>query len=122
MEKKLRTKDPQALIHFPLMEQALTLLREGKPARLIQCAPEHQEDLRQLQLITTKPVLYVCNVPEEEALKGNQFTEKVKERGGRMALISAAVRAPGITKTWPVSLLQSILAPCGRTTTVQARQ
>ncbi len=93
LEKKLRVKDPQALVQLPLMERALTLLREGKPARLVQCAPEHQEDLKRLQLITTKPVLYVCNVAENDASAGNHFTEKVKERGGRMALVSAAIEA-----------------------------
>ncbi|MBY0293517.1 MAG: redox-regulated ATPase YchF, partial [Alphaproteobacteria bacterium] len=64
LEKKVRIKDPQALIHYPLMERALDLLREGKPARFVQCSVEEKEALQHLQLITTKPILYVCNVAE----------------------------------------------------------
>lgn len=93
LEKKLRTKDPQALIQYPLMERALELLRDGKPARLVQCAPEDQEELQRLQLITTKPILYVCNVSEEEAATGNSFTERVKSKHGHVAIISAAIEA-----------------------------
>ncbi|MBX9621844.1 MAG: redox-regulated ATPase YchF [Alphaproteobacteria bacterium] len=97
LEKKLRTKDPVALVQFPLMERALTLLREGKPARFVQCAPEEQVELGRLGLITTKPTLYACNVSESDAVKGNAFTEQVKARaekeGGQVAIISAAIEA-----------------------------
>ncbi|MBY0502058.1 MAG: redox-regulated ATPase YchF [Alphaproteobacteria bacterium] len=97
LEKKLRLKDPQALIQYPLMERALNLLKEGKPARFVQCAPEEKIELQRLQLITTKPILYVCNVAENEARTGNRFTELVKERAAkeeaRSVLISAAIEA-----------------------------
>lgn len=97
LEKKLRTKDPQALLHYPLMERALTLLREGRPARFLQCTPEEKAELPRLQLITTKPILYVCNVAEDEAATGNSFTDLVKKRaeeeGSRVALISAAIES-----------------------------
>ena len=93
LEKKLRVKDPEALAQFPLMERALQLLKDGKPASLLQCAPEEKETLRQLQLLTTKPILYVCNVAESEAATGNGFSEKVKTEKGRIALISAAIEA-----------------------------
>lgn len=97
LEKKLRTKDPIALIHYPLMERALELLKEGKPARFVECSREEKIELPRLQLITTKPILYVCNVAESDAATGNNFTEKVKARaeeiGGRVAIISAAIEA-----------------------------
>lgn len=97
LEKKLRTKDPQALVQYPLMERALELLKEGKPARFVQCTLEDKRELERLQLITTKPVLYVCNVSENEAATGNHFTELVRERaekeGARVAIISAAIEA-----------------------------
>ncbi len=96
-EKKLRTKDPVALLQYPLMERALELLKEGKPARFVQCAPDEKDELQRLQLITTKPILYVCNVSENDAATGNPFTELVKERaekeGSRTAIISAAIEA-----------------------------
>lgn len=93
LEKKIRTKDPLAIAQLPLMERALDLLKQGKPARLLDCTPEEQETLRHLQLLTTKPVLYVCNVAESEASSGNAFSEKVKASKGRIALISAAIEA-----------------------------
>lgn len=97
LEKKLRIKDPQALIHYPLMERALKLLREGKPARFLQCSEEEKKELQNLQLITTKPTLYACNVSESDAAIGNALTTRVKEHaekeGARVAIISAAIEA-----------------------------
>lgn len=97
LEKKVRIKDPQALIQYPLMERALDLLKDGKPARFVQCSEEEKVELQNLQLITTKPILYVCNVSESDAAAGNALTERVRERaekeGARMAIISAAIEA-----------------------------
>ncbi len=97
LEKKRRVKDLQALIQYPLMEKALELLKQGKPARFVECSPEERQELQRLQLITTKPILYVCNVAEEEAATGNRFTQLVKERAekekSRVAIISAAIEA-----------------------------
>lgn len=97
LEKKLKTKDPQAIVQYPLMERALELLKEGQPARLVQCTPEERIEFQRLQLITTKPILYVCNVSEDDAVAGNNFSNLVKARAeeekGRVALISAAIEA-----------------------------
>ena len=93
LDKKIRTKDPIAIAQLPLMEKALELLQQGKPASLVQCTPEERPELQRLQLITTKPILYVCNVAEAEATTGNTFTEIVKKKGGHIALISAAIEA-----------------------------
>jgi len=97
MEKKLRTKDSQALVQYPLMERALELLKQGKPARFVECSPEERPELQRLGLITTKPILYACNVAESEAASGNAFTKLVQERAekeeSRVAIISAAIEA-----------------------------
>lgn len=97
LEKKLRTKDAQALAQYPLMEKALELLRQGKPARFVQCTAEEKAELQHLQLLTTKPVLYACNVAESDAATGNALTERVKtyaeKEGARTAIISAAIEA-----------------------------
>lgn len=97
LEKKVRIKDPQALIQYPLMERALELLKDGKPARFVQCSEEEKGELQNLQLITTKPVLYACNVSESDAATGNTLTEQVRERakieGACVAIISAAIEA-----------------------------
>ena len=78
--------------------EALDLLRDGKPARLTQ--PNDEEEarvLRQAQLITAKPVLYVCNVGEEDAAKGNAFSdlvfEKAKAEGAQAVVVSAAIES-----------------------------
>lgn len=97
LEKKVRIKDPQALVQYPLMERALELLKQGKPARYLQCKPEEQHEIQNLQLITTKPILYACNVSESDAAQGNAWTAQVKahaeKEGARIAIISAAIEA-----------------------------
>ena len=61
------------------------------------CAEEEKEELQNLQLITTKPILYACNVSETDAATGNALTERIKEHaekeGARIAIISAAIEA-----------------------------
>jgi len=66
-EKKAKSGDKDAKAAIALMDKALVLLREGKPARLAEIAPEEQSAYDALQLLTSKPVLYVCNVDEGSA-------------------------------------------------------
>jgi len=81
------------------MEPAIEALREGKPARSIMqgMSPEKLEVLRQLHLVTSKPVLYVANVGEEDAANGNALSEKVaakaKAEGTVSVVIAAAIEA-----------------------------
>lgn len=97
LEKKLRIKDPEAVAQYPLMQRAYALLGEGKPARFVERSPEEEETFQRLQLITTKPILYVCNVSESEAATGNAFTKIIQERaekeGSRVVIISAAIES-----------------------------
>src|SRR3546814_3542754 len=79
--KKAAQGDKEAKIAASVLGQALDLLREGKPARLTD--PKDDEEarvLRTAQLLTSKPVLYVCNVDEGSAANGNAFSEKVLDR------------------------------------------
>ena len=93
-EKKAKTtgdKDAKSL--FALMVKPLALLREGKPARLAQIAPEDMTAFRALQLLTSKPVVYVCNVDEASTATGNAFSKVVEERAkteGAVAVIISA--------------------------------
>ena len=93
LEKKLKSGDKDAKIQVALIDKALVLLREGKPARLAEISPEEQA----LQLLTAKPVLYVCNVDEATAGSGNAFTEKVfaraRSEGAGCVVISAKIEA-----------------------------
>lgn len=90
--------DKEAKAMASVLGQALELLREGKPARLT--VPNDDEEARlfkQAQLLTAKPVLYVCNVAEEDAAIGNDLSAKVFEKaaaeGAEAVVVSAAIEA-----------------------------
>ncbi|WP_298169091.1 redox-regulated ATPase YchF [Novosphingobium sp.] len=101
-QKKAAQGDKEAKITASVLGQALDLLREGKPARLT--VPKDDEEARvfaQAQLITAKPVLYVCNVEEEAAGTGNDFSARVfakaKAEGANAVIVSAAIEADIVT-------------------------
>ena len=98
LQKKAKgSKDPELTKQISLVEQALELLKAGKPARTLHVIAEDQPLFTQLQLLTSKPVLYVCNVNEDEATTGNNYTKQVQEfsakEGSEVAVISAAIEA-----------------------------
>lgn len=97
IEKKAKSGDKDAKTQLAIMEKALALLREGKPARLAQITPEEMPIFRGLQLLTSKPVLYVCNVDEASAAQGNAFSRSVEERaaseGAATVVISAKIES-----------------------------
>ena len=97
-EKRATGGDKEAKIAASVLGQALGLLREGKPARLTE--PKDDEEARlfaQAQLLTAKPVLYVCNVAEEDAAEGNAMSEQVfakaEAEGAEAVVVSAAIEA-----------------------------
>ncbi|WP_086607497.1 redox-regulated ATPase YchF [Erythrobacter donghaensis] len=90
--------DKEAKAMASVLGQALDLLRDGKPARLTE--PKDEEEARlfkQAQLLTAKPVLYVCNVAEEDAAEGNELSAKVFAKaaaeGAEAVVVSAAIEA-----------------------------
>jgi GTP-binding protein YchF len=80
-----------------LVERSLALLSEGKPARLVERAPEEEKPFHMLGLLTSLPVLYVCNVDEASAASANEFSRKVearaREEGAACVVISAKIEA-----------------------------
>ena len=74
LEKKAKSGEKEAKEQLALMMKAVTLLRDGKPARLAELTPEEQKPFAQLGLMTAKPVLYVCNVDEASAAAGNKYS------------------------------------------------
>src|SRR5690606_18125426 len=92
-------KDKESLAVLPVMEQALALLQDGKPVRIMlkDIALDDLKILQGLNLLTSKPVLYVCNVAEAEASTGNEHTKAVADmaasQGARSVIISAAIEA-----------------------------
>jgi len=93
IEKKAKSGDKDAKAQLAIMEKALALLREGKPARLAQITPEEMPIFRGLQLLTSKPVLYVCNVDEASAADGNAFSKSVEERAAREGAATVVISA-----------------------------
>ncbi|WP_298333479.1 redox-regulated ATPase YchF [uncultured Erythrobacter sp.] len=97
-EKRATAGDKEAKILASVLGQALELLKHGKPARLVE--PNDEEEARvfaQAQLLTAKPVLYVCNVAEDEAAGGNELSQKVfakaEAEGAQAVVVSAAIEA-----------------------------
>ena len=97
IEKKAKSGDKEAKAQVALIEKALVLLREGRPARLVELSPDERPAFDALQLLTAKPVLYVCNVEEDAAGTGNAHSAAVLARaeaeGARAIVISAKIEA-----------------------------
>ena len=95
--KKARGGDKDASLQVALIERALAALREGTPASGVARAPEEERAFAMLQLLTAKPVLYVCNVDEESAAAGNAHSEAVAAmaagQGAGMVVVSSAIEA-----------------------------
>lgn len=97
LEKRVRGQDKEAKEMLVLVEAALAVLNEGKPARFAEVAPQDRKAFNQLQLLTSKPILYVCNVDEASAAAGNAHSQRVQERaakeGAACVVISAKIEA-----------------------------
>ncbi|HEV8035462.1 redox-regulated ATPase YchF, partial [Yoonia sp.] len=91
--RKVRGGDKEAVQQVRLLEMAQAALEDGKPARTVDVDPDDAKQWKMLQLLTTKPVLYVCNVEEDSAGKGNSQSARVAEmaaaQGNSHVVISA---------------------------------
>jgi GTP-binding protein YchF len=98
-QKRAKGNDKEAKELVEVLAPAVEALRAGKAARTVlkDLTPEQRQRFRQLQLMTGKPVLYVCNVDEGAAATGNAWSEKVAEmakaQGAATVVISAAIEA-----------------------------
>jgi len=97
LEKKAKGGDKEARETVDLMRRTLALLREGKPARGLERKPEEEKAFHMLGLMTSLPVLYVCNVEEASAANGNEFSRRVEQRakqeGAGAVIISAKIES-----------------------------
>ena len=93
--RKVKGGDKEALEQQALLERAKAALDEGRPARTVEVSEAERKSWGMLQLLTAKPVLYVCNVEEDSAGTGNaqsaRVAEKVAAEGARMVVISARI-------------------------------
>ena len=97
LSKKAKGGDKEAKETVDLINRALALLRDGKPARLTERKPEEEKLFHGLGLLTSIPVLFVCNVEENSAAEGNAFSQRVvaraREEGAAAIVISAKIEA-----------------------------
>ncbi len=93
LEKRAHSGEKEAKEQLALMMKAVDLLRDFKPARQADLAPNEREAYRQLFLLTSKPVLYVCNVDEASAATGNHFSKAVEEKAAAEGAACVVVSA-----------------------------
>jgi len=114
LEKRAKGNDKEAKATLALVDKALAVLREGQPARTVAVAAEEEFGWQQLQLLTAKPILYVCNVDEESAADGNAHSAAVQARaeaeGAGCVIISAKIEAElaGLEDVERAEFLQSL--------------
>jgi ribosome-binding ATPase len=93
LEKKAKGGDKEAKELFDLMSRCLAVLREGKPSRVVEVKPDEVKNFLGLGLLTSKPVLYVCNVEEAAADTGNGFSAQVQKRAAEEGAVGVIVSA-----------------------------
>ena len=95
LQRKLRGGDKEASEQADLLARAKIALEEGRPARTVKVAADEEKSWKMLQLLTAKPVLFVCNVEESAAATGNSQSDRVAEmaaaQGAGCVVISAAI-------------------------------
>ena len=97
IEKKARSGDRESQEMLPILENVYDLLEKGKPARLLSLKDSEKAIFTNLQLLSAKPILYVCNVDEESASTGNKHSEKISKmadiENAKTIVISAKIES-----------------------------
>ncbi len=95
--KRAKGNDREAKELAAVMEPIIAALRDGRPARTVEFPKEQRETVRRLHLLTDKPIMYICNVDEDSAATGNEWSEKVTawatDQGAEAVTIAAAIEA-----------------------------
>ena len=97
LRKRARGGDKEARAQLAVIEPVLAALQDGVPARRAQLDEEQRSELKALQLLSAKPVLYIANVGEDAAASGNEMSAKVAEyaaaQGSQTVMIAAGIEA-----------------------------
>src|SRR5213083_1938583 len=93
LAKKAKGNDKDAKEQLDLVNRALVLLRDGKPARLLERKAEEERAFGMLGLLSSKPVLYVCNVEEGSAASGNSFSKAVQDQAAKEGAVAVVISA-----------------------------
>ncbi len=93
--RKMKGNDKEAVVQHALLEKAKAAIEAGEPARTVDVDEDEQKVWEQLGLLSSKKIVYVCNVEEENAGEGNAYSEAVAkmaaEQGAASVVISAAI-------------------------------
>ena len=93
LEKRARGADKEAKEQLDLVARVLPLLRDGKPARLAKVSDDERPAFDALNLLTSKPVLFVANVDEASAAAGNDYSAKVESQAKKEGAVSVVISA-----------------------------
>ena len=97
VERRIRSGDKEAKVQARLLDEVAKLLEDGQPARMLAVDEDDARAFRMLQLLTAKPILYVCNVDEGSAAEGNEHSRAAQamaaSQGAASVVISAAIEA-----------------------------
>ncbi len=93
IEKRAKGGDKESQLNLKLIDAALVKLRDGKPARLAEVSKEDKKAWDMLQLLTALPALYVANVEEGSADKGNELSDLVAKRAAEDNANSVVISA-----------------------------
>jgi ribosome-binding ATPase len=114
MAKKLKGGDKELKAEMEIAEAVLKLLQDGRPARELECDKDEKIILKRMQLLSSKPVVYLCNVEESAAQDGNDLSNKVKNFAQKVkaesVVFSAAIEAElvDLSKEDKLEFLESI--------------
>ncbi|MDA7742714.1 redox-regulated ATPase YchF [Flavobacteriales bacterium] len=96
-KKAAKTGEKEAVKSMEFYSKLMQVLEAGKSARAVELEESEMPMMRELQLLTAKPVMYVCNVEESAVTAGNAHVEKVREiaaqEGASVMVIGAAIEA-----------------------------
>ena len=93
LEKKARGQDKESKAALVLVDRALEALRDGRPARTVKVSDDEKKTFDGLQLLTSKPVLFVANVDEASAATGNDYSKSVEARASEEGAAAVAISA-----------------------------
>lgn len=95
LTRKIKGGDKDSLLTHELLEKAKTAIETGQPARSVEIDDDEKKIWESLTLLSSKPVLFVCNVEEESAANGNAYSDAVAkmavEQGAASVVVSAAI-------------------------------
>lgn len=91
--RKLKGNDKESVQQDKLLAAAQAMLEEGKPARMVEVSDEDARAWKTLQLLTTKPILFVCNVDESSAASGNDHSAAVQAMAAKQGAASVVISA-----------------------------